>query len=83
VIGSLTLEGWPRPSRALLMPACTRFNMGRDDCSLGSGRPSESCVFLMADRYDFTVCGVRPPSAIYAANAQRRNSETGKGSVTW
>ena len=76
----VTLEGWPRPRRALLMPACTRFNMGRDDCSLGSGRPRESCVFGMAERYDFTVCGVRPLSA---ANAQGRNSETGKGSVTW
>lgn len=34
MIGSLTLEGCPRASRAVLIPACTLLRIGSDDCML-------------------------------------------------
>ena len=55
VMGSLILGGVPRSSLARQMPACTLFRIGREECSLGSGRPSEICMLRTAERYDFPV----------------------------
>ena len=41
-------------------PAWTLFRTGRDDCSLGSGRPRNICMFRIAAMYDFTVWGESP-----------------------
>ena len=57
--------------------------MGRDDCSLGSGKPNNNCIFLMAARYDLIVWGDGPPSAIIAEKQQSTCSVTGNGSRTW
>ena len=77
-------DSWGEPLSILerLMSACTLLRMGRDDCSLGSGRPREICMFWTAERYDFSVCGARPLSARKAAKQQSKCSDTGKGLST-
>ena len=83
VTGRRTLQSGPRLSRDRLMPASTLLRTGNKDCSRGSGRPRESCVFLIAAREGFTVCGARPSSAINGAKEHKRCSVTGNGSTTW
>ena len=56
VMGSLILAGEPFSSRILLMPACTLLCTGREDFSLGFGRPNDICQLLSADKYDLIVC---------------------------
>ena len=51
--------------------------------SLGSGKPNDNCIFLMAARYDLIVWGDRPPSAINAEKQQSKCSVFGIGSGTW
>ena len=80
VTGNLTWDGCWWPSLERLMPAWTRFKIGRDDCSLGSGRSNDSCVLRTAARYDFMDCSERPSSVMYATKQHRRCSVTGKGS---
>ena len=63
------------------MPANALLRIRSDDCSRGSGRPRESCVFRIAARYDLIDWGARPESAKKAANEHRRGSVTGKGSA--
>ena len=60
VMGSLILGGVSRISLAWQIPASTLFRMGREECSLGSGRPSEICILRTAKRYNIPVWGVRP-----------------------
>ena len=55
VTGSLIREFEPLSILAGLIPACTRLRIGNDHCSLGSGRPSEICTFLTADKYTLLV----------------------------
>ena len=50
VIGSLMRGGVPLSILMRLMPACTLFSAGREDCSRGSGKPSEICIFRTAER---------------------------------
>ncbi len=50
VMGNLIREEEPLSMAARLIPAWTRVSIGNDDWSLGSGRPSEICIFLTAER---------------------------------
>lgn len=79
VIGKHMRVCIPLSILALLIPAWTRFRMGREDCSHGSGKPSEICMLRTADKYDLPVWGARPSSARKARKEQRSCSDTGKG----
>ena len=57
VIGSRSLEGADLLQCVLLIPACTRQRRGRDQNCLGSGRPSVTCMCLIADKYVLIVWG--------------------------
>ena len=50
VMGSLMRGGEPFSILVLLIPACTCFNTGREECSLGSGSPREICMLRNAER---------------------------------
>ena len=48
--GQSDARGDPFSILILLILACTRFRMGKEECSLGSGRPSDTCVLHSADK---------------------------------
>ena len=50
VMGRRIRGGEPLSTLARLMPAWTLLRIGSDDCSLGSGKPREICMFLSAER---------------------------------
>lgn len=79
VMGSLIWVEGPFSILALLIPAWTLLRIGSDDCSLGSGRPREICIFLTAARYVLPVCGARPASARKEINEHSSFSDTGNG----
>lgn len=56
-------DGVPFIILAPLMPAWTHFKAGSENLPLGSGRPSEICILLMAERYELPVWGARSWSA--------------------
>ena len=80
VMGSLIRCEVPLSIHGRLIPACTLFNIGNDNCSRGSGRPREIRVFQRADMYDLSVCGAKPSSARYTAKLHySSDSVRGKG----
>ena len=50
VMGRRIRGAFPLDFAARATPACTRFRIGREDWSLGSGSPRDICMFLTADR---------------------------------
>ena len=65
-MGSLILAGEPFSNLILLMPTCTFLSIGRgrrreweeerrEDFSLGSGRPSDTCIFRLPERCNLIV----------------------------
>ncbi len=50
VMGSQGHDVVPDTALTRLIPAWTHFNMGNEDWSLGSGKPSDSYMFLTAAR---------------------------------
>ena len=52
--GQSDARGDPFSILILLIPACTRFRMGKEECFLWSGRPSDICVLRSADKLSAT-----------------------------
>ncbi len=78
-MGSLIREEEPLSMAARLIPAWTCLSIGNDDWSLGSGRPSEICIFLTAERKVLPVWGAKFASARKATNEHKVCSDVGKG----
>ncbi len=79
MIGGLIWADGSFNMTALHMPAWTLFNIGRDDWSLGSGKPSKFCIiFLTAAKYVLRVCGDRLASARYEMNEHSVFSRCGE-----